>query len=239
MRSVGWSLLVAVTVLGSALSEGQSLTTQPVGRIVGRVTSAGVHDPLPGAVISALRQGHGVVATTETDRMGRFTVDRLSAGQYSVEFDFPGFDIVRRNNVAVSEGDATLMVELRVSSICECITYQDLPSTRFTTVSGLILDQEGRPLSHTSLEIRGAPPRPNRGYAGLAGEFTARLPIGARCTLVAGRAGFSSASREFTVSAEESIVMRLNPAPDVKVPDQEDLSRGCRCADSLFFHKGW
>jgi hypothetical protein len=230
--------LVLAVAFADSRSDGAQ-TPQGVGRITGRV-SGGVNDPLPGAVITALRQGQGVFARTESDRSGRFVLDNLGTGRYSVEIDFQGFDVVRRNNVIVSDAEASLVVELQVSTICECITYLDPPAGTFATVEGVILGADGRPLPHTSLEIRGAPPRQNRGYSGLAGEFTARLPIGSKCTLVVGRPGFVSTTRELQVaSTNQPVTVRLDPEPAARLPDHEILGRPCRCAGALFVHPGW
>jgi hypothetical protein len=213
-----------------------------LGRLTGTVTSVGLGDALPGTSVLAFRVGEGVSARTETDRHGRFALEGLPAGAYSVDFDFPMFDIVRRNNVVVGSGATApdLSVQLRVSTICECITYSGSPASRFVMVPGRLIDGTGRPLAHALLEIKGGPPRPNTGFSGLDGEFVARLPVGAKCALVVTHAGFGTTTRDLTVSGTNAeITIQLASKAAATLPELEAFGRGCRCPDSLFAHRGW
>ena len=244
MVSIGMRMivasLVALPLTGPAAVDARRQAA--VGGLTGTVTSAGPGDVLPGTSVLAFKVGEGTSARTETDRHGRFALEGLPAGTYSVDFDFPMFDVVRRNNVIVGSGAAAhdVSTQLRVSTICECITYSSPPASSFVTVPGRIIDSAGRPLAHALLEIQGGPPRANSGFSGLDGQFVARLPLGAKCGLVITHAGFMTTTRDLVVSGTSAeITIQLAAKAAAAVPDLETFSRGCRCPDSLFTHRGW
>lgn len=69
-----------------------------------------IRDPDAGTVVEAAivirNEDTGVIRTTTTDRTGRFSLRDLPIGNYTVEVVVPGFDIMRRNRVAVTSDRA-------------------------------------------------------------------------------------------------------------------------------------
>jgi hypothetical protein len=78
---------------------------------------------LPGVRVELVREGTSTRRETVTDRQGRFTIARLEPGVHSVSFDLPGFEPVRRSNIAVGAGAAIHLGEvlLRVGALRESI----------------------------------------------------------------------------------------------------------------------
>ena len=113
-------LLVTALVLSGAAVPVNAQT--PAGVMTGVVL-----DPDAKAVVEAaivVRNGDtGAVRTTTTDRSGHFSLRELSPGSYAIEVVVPGFDIVRRNRVAVtSERSEEISIRLSVANITESVT---------------------------------------------------------------------------------------------------------------------
>jgi len=85
-----------------------------------------VLDPDGRAVVDAAliirNETTGAVKTTVTDARGQFSTPDLITGSYTVEIAVPGFDIVRRPNVAVGDGTTELAIRLTVANITESVT---------------------------------------------------------------------------------------------------------------------
>jgi TonB-dependent receptor len=71
------------------------------GDIVGQITDAQSRAPLPGAVVTVVESGRTVTA----DSGGRFSLTDLSAGTYTLQVRYLGYD-VRLESVAVTESGA-------------------------------------------------------------------------------------------------------------------------------------
>lgn len=71
------------------------------GDIVGQITDAQSRAPLPGAVVTVVESGRTVTA----DSGGRFSLTDLSAGTYSLQVRYLGYE-VRSESVAVTESGA-------------------------------------------------------------------------------------------------------------------------------------
>jgi len=86
-----------------------------------------VLDPDGRAVVDAAlivrNDATGSVKTMVTDERGNFSATDLASGTYTVEVAVPGFDIVRRTNVAVPDGSTQeLTIRLAVANISETVT---------------------------------------------------------------------------------------------------------------------
>lgn len=236
-RTLG--LLAALMICSS---DSWMSAQQPAGRIAGTVVDLN-GGALPGASVSLRRTGQGVSATTAARNDGRFVFDHVPAGTYSVDVDFPPFDAARRNNVIIA--GATQMdvaLKLKLSTICECVTYAAAPTARpekWAMIRGVVQDSERRPLLHASLNIKGGPSRPSRAWSGTGGEFIALLPVDTACELVVNDSAFEGAIIPLTVREENAdIRMQLAARPNVQFPDMEEFPQPCRCESDLFQHSG-
>src|SRR5262245_37983961 len=116
VRRVHTLLTLAVVVFAAAAAFAQ----EP------RVLSGTVLDPeskpVVGAAVVVRHEASGAIRTLTTDGTGRFTapVDR---GSYTVEVFVPGFEVLRRNGIAVSdEAPPPLSIQLSVANISETVT---------------------------------------------------------------------------------------------------------------------
>ncbi len=88
-----------------------AVIAQSTGRISGKITDAQTGEPLAGATVS-LRNGN---ANAVTDNQGKFVLNNLKAGRYSVVVSFVGF-AESTQSVQVTNGDATMDVALAIST---------------------------------------------------------------------------------------------------------------------------
>jgi hypothetical protein len=113
-------LLVCSFVTASAFAQGGGAST--TGSINGRVldTSGGV---LPGVTVSATSPSLMGVQTSVTDSGGNYRFPALPPGTYTVTYELPGFNTMKRENISISMGfTATVNVELGVASLQETVT---------------------------------------------------------------------------------------------------------------------
>src|SRR5262249_51806107 len=90
----------------------------------------GVVDPHGNAVANAVvvirNDASGFSGTYPTDGSGRFSVDSLPAGVYSVEVVAPGFATLRRPGVKITSGKPEeLTFTLSLAQMTEQVTVQD------------------------------------------------------------------------------------------------------------------
>ena len=71
--------------------------------IAGRVLDAAC-DPLPGVTVEVLGSAQGERRLEIADLDGRYRIDDLPQGTYTVFFTLPGFSLVGRDNVGVDVG---------------------------------------------------------------------------------------------------------------------------------------
>src|SRR5262245_54451863 len=124
MKRRGFQLavaLLAVCLLAtSAFAQGGGAST--TGSINGKVadSSGGV---LPGVTVSATSPSLMGVQSSVTDSGGNYRFPALPPGSYTVTFELPGFNILKRENIVISMGfSATVNVELAVASLQETVT---------------------------------------------------------------------------------------------------------------------
>ena len=226
---------VFVAILGARAKVLIEAPPPQSGSISGQVRDTS-GAPLPGVIVVALPASGGTISRATTGPDGRYQIGSLTAGTYRLDFDLPGFDLFRRNRVAVAPGAvASTDTTLRISAICECVDY--VPSVPVRPRAGVVLDTSGHPLPHARLEIV-APDRREVAYADPTGRFEVKLPNHPPWPLIVSDSGFSRREIQASRAHVTPMVTRLEPAAIQSVPETESLSRGCRCNGDLFTHHG-
>ena len=99
-----------VRAVSARLPELRAVTAV-IGGTINGVVSDDRGGPLPGAMVSVLG---ATMAMTVTDVQGRFSLDRLPAGEYTLRAHLPGFAASRRQHVLIgSAASTTYRLELR------------------------------------------------------------------------------------------------------------------------------
>jgi len=125
MKRRGFPLVVAllaVCLLASANAFAQGGGASTTGSINGKVvdSSGGV---LPGVTVSATSPSAMGVQSSVTDTGGNYRFPALPPGTYTVSFELPGFNTLKRENIQIAMGfTATVNVELAVASLQETVT---------------------------------------------------------------------------------------------------------------------
>jgi hypothetical protein len=124
MRRRGFHLVVAVLaaclLASTAFAQGGGAST--TGSINGKVadSSGGV---LPGVTVTATSTSLMGVQSSVTDAGGNYRFPALPPGSYTVTFELPGFNTLKRENIQISMGfTAAVNVELAVASLQETVT---------------------------------------------------------------------------------------------------------------------
>ncbi len=101
LRSVLWSLLpLLLTLVPGALAAQE-------GALAGTVRASETAEPLASVQVQLLDAGEDVVAGALTSSSGRYRIDGIPAGTYTVSFDLPGRATVRRPGIRVQAGSTT------------------------------------------------------------------------------------------------------------------------------------
>jgi hypothetical protein len=101
----------AVRAVSARFPELRAASAAVVAGTITGVVSDDRGGPLPGAMVSLLG---ATMAMTVTDVQGRFSIDRLPAGDYTLRAHLPGFAASRREHVRVgSAAAAPFRLELR------------------------------------------------------------------------------------------------------------------------------
>ena len=124
MKRRSLQLLVAVLAVclftSTAFAQGGGAST--TGSINGKVadTSGGV---LPGVTVTATSPSLMGTQISVTDTGGNYRFPALPPGTYTVSYELPGFNTLKRENIVISMGfTATVNVELAVASLQETVT---------------------------------------------------------------------------------------------------------------------
>jgi hypothetical protein len=115
-------LLAALLLLGSGPVWAQGGGASTTGSINGRVadSSGGV---LPGVTVTVNSSSLMGVQSRVTDASGNYRFPALPPGTYTVTFELPGFNTLKRENIQISMGfSAAVNVELAVASLQETVT---------------------------------------------------------------------------------------------------------------------
>src|SRR5215470_17279980 len=114
------AVLAACLMAAPAFAQGGGAST--TGSINGKVsdTSGGV---LPGVTVTASSPSLMGVQNTVTDAGGNYRFPALPPGTYTVAFELPGFNTLKRENIQIAMGfTAAVNVELAVASLQETVT---------------------------------------------------------------------------------------------------------------------
>ena len=124
MRHRGFQLAVVVLaaclLASSAFAQGGGAST--TGSINGKVadSSGGV---LPGVTVTVSSPSLMGVQSSVTDTGGNYRFPALPPGTYTVQFELPGFNTLKRTDIVISMGfTAAVNVELAVASLQETVT---------------------------------------------------------------------------------------------------------------------
>jgi hypothetical protein len=125
MKRRGFHLVVAVLavcLLASTHAFAQGGGASTTGSINGKVadSSGGV---LPGVTVTATSPSLMGVQTSVSDTGGNYRFPALPPGTYTVTFELPGFNTLKRENIQIAMGfTAAVNVELAVASLQETVT---------------------------------------------------------------------------------------------------------------------
>src|SRR5262245_63054188 len=114
------AVLVALLASTHAFAQGGGAST--TGSINGKVadSSGGV---LPGVTVSATSPSLMGVQTSVTDTGGNYRFPGLAPGTYTLTFELPGFNTLKREGIIIAMGfTAAVNVELAVASLQETVT---------------------------------------------------------------------------------------------------------------------
>jgi iron complex outermembrane receptor protein len=106
------------------LTSSIALQAQNTGSLKGVVTDVATK-PIPRAVVSIRNEAGGAPKMMATDDDGRFSVDSLTEGSYSIEASAPSFAPSRRTGVKVSASQsAEVTMSLNVNELSQSITVE-------------------------------------------------------------------------------------------------------------------
>src|SRR5215470_10436906 len=125
-RAVVWRAaavcLAVLATLSPAAAHAQGGGASTTGSISGKVadTSSAV---LPGVTVNATSPAAMGIQTTVTDGGGNYRFPALPPGTYTLSFELPGFNTLKRENIQIAMGfTATVNVELAVASLQKTVT---------------------------------------------------------------------------------------------------------------------
>ncbi|HKY21790.1 MAG TPA: carboxypeptidase-like regulatory domain-containing protein [Vicinamibacterales bacterium] len=230
--------LMSGSVVGRSPTSSQA-SVAPASSVVGTVVDAPGRF-LPGVVVTAIPQAGGEAHAAISGIDGTYKFENLAEGIYRIDWDLPGFDVMRRNLVPVRRGEpAQVDVTLPVSTICECLdkwARLGVSRPRLTAHIGQVVDESGRPLPHARLEIVGPVGR-EVAYANREGRFQVRLSPNQTWPLTARDSGFGAVTLKVSGSDTSSLVVRLPNVNTRALPALERIARPC-CPGDLFTNLG-
>src|SRR5437762_1754495 len=125
MKRRGFHLVVAVLaacLLASTHAFAQGGGASTTGSINGKVVDSS-QAVLPGVTVTVASPSLMGVQTSVTDGGGNYRFPALPPGTYTVTFELPGFNTLKRENIQIAMGfTAAVNVELAVASLQETVT---------------------------------------------------------------------------------------------------------------------
>src|SRR5437016_13850047 len=121
-RGVHIVAVVLACLFASSYAFAQGGGASTTGSINGKVAdSSGA--VLPGVTVSVVSPSQMGVQTSVTDTGGNYRFPALPPGTYTVQFELPGFNTLKRENIQIAMGfTAAVNVELAVASLQETVT---------------------------------------------------------------------------------------------------------------------
>jgi Carboxypeptidase regulatory-like domain len=121
-RQIRIFAVVLTCLLASAYAFAQGGGASTTGSINGKIAdSSGA--VLPGVTVTSTSPSLMGVQTAVSDTSGNYRFPALPPGTYTVTFELPGFNTLKRENIQISMGfTATVNVELQVASVQETVT---------------------------------------------------------------------------------------------------------------------
>ena len=210
--------------------------------VAGRVVDT-AGQALPGVTVMMFPASGGTQMKTYTGADGTYRFEKAPDGNYRVDFELLGFEVIRRNHVVVRNGRSTFAdATLRVRSICECVTVTGLPPAAQRT--GRVLDSENRPLPRARVEMV-APLSANRpgspgtwrevAYTDDEGWFSFFAPRDSTWPVTVSDSGFRPVTRQVSGSVADPFVVRLafSGTNLSSVQEYERFDEGCGCTGQL------
>ena len=117
-----YRVVAILTLVVALLAASSAAWAQSTGSISGRVTDTS-GAVLPGLTVRAQNDAGTEDRTVVTDGEGRYRIEALRTGTYTVTFTLAGFTTVERQNIVLTTGfNATVNAELAVGAIQETVT---------------------------------------------------------------------------------------------------------------------
>jgi protocatechuate 3,4-dioxygenase beta subunit len=197
------------TLSGIEVIAGRSTTLDVVLGISGNsgVLTGTVTDTDGAAVASVqvrVLQNSSVIATATTGSQGTYRITGLAAGTYVVQFSKSGFTTAQVSGVQISAGDsATVNVQLTSSGTGQGV------------LSGLVVDNLGRPVQGADVELSGASGdlTTTTDADGLF-QFADLVPANNYVLTVSASGYLTDTRRNIAVTANQEVNLRIQLAAD-------------------------
>jgi len=101
--------LIGLLVLCTSVAQAQNIARAGSGATLTGTVRDETSGVLPGALITVRSAASGTVATVTSDSEGRYRIETLAAGTYSVEVALPQFATRRHTNVQLAVGETQVL----------------------------------------------------------------------------------------------------------------------------------
>lgn len=167
-----WFLILMLFNLAVVAQDGMQ-------NIRGRVTDSESNQPIPGANIAFIEDSLVRFGTT-TDSEGRFLLESLSPGRYTLQFSFIGFQSLTQGNIEVQSGRETVLTIALEETAFEIATFEVTASEGRQAANEMALIS-ARQFNVLETEryagSRGEPSRMASNFAGVQGADDSRNDI--------------------------------------------------------------
>ena len=127
------NLIITIAIVCISAICGNSISAQ-TGSISGTLTDKINSETLIGATVTL--EGTSLGAVTDID--GKYTIDKITEGIYTVKISFIGYDPITEPNVHVKAGSKTIL-DLKLSTNAKVLKGADVMSTRITNTENAVL----------------------------------------------------------------------------------------------------